>query len=753
VGKVVKGVIIAGLILATAGAAAFIAPAYFASAAVWSIATNMATAAFLSGVSAQLASAKRPRPSQTVEYAGTVEPRRIIYGKVRVSGMHVIPPLTSGSDNRYLHTVLALAGHEVNAIGDVYFGQDLIESADITAITGDHDDGLVTDGAYEDRAWIRRYVGTSSQTADYKLTFERPSDWTSDHRLRGIAYGAMQFRLDDEVYKTGRPEVTFDVEGMKCYDPRLDSSPGAAPTNPSFIAYTTNPALCLANYLCGTTLGLGDNPANVDWAMVEEAADICDELVDVPTAATQARYTLNGSFYATERPEDVIQTIAGAMLGSCLMSGGRWRIRAGAWEAASFEITADDVMGPVDLETAYPMPERWNGIRGSFIDPENNYQTNEFPPVQNATYVSDDGESVFRDVAFPACTNVYEAQRLAIYLTRKSRNKQRAVIPCSLKLWKVRPGMTGIVTIAELGWTNKTVRCEAWGFTPDGLVALTVREELASDWDDPLEADYTEPLAISNPTPEYFTPAAPSGLTALDTIQGPLLAWNAPALMPSGAKFQVFEYTSNTPFSSASLVWTGIATTVVLPKTDQTTRYYWVRVITVDGVAGDEYPTAANGVAAARGTAGTTDIEDQSVTVTGASTGGSGSANVTGAVTNISSISVTNTDAVNARTVVMTVHGTWTYTSSAAPLSVGMRIAIETSNSSIGSVFHTIQPSSTFPAGTTMSGIASMERTFSLAAGATQVYYFNVSQQSPIGGGAPVFSLANVNLKYELILR
>lgn len=595
--KVVTGAILAVAILATGGALAFAAPALFASTAAWSIATSLATSAFLSGVSAQLAGRKRQRPADGAEYAGTIEPRRIIYGKVRVSGMHSIPPLTSGSDNRYAQTVLAIAGHEVNSIGDVYFGQDLIESADITAITGVHDDGLVTDGPYEDRAWVRRYVGTSSQTADYKLTFELPSEWTTDHRGRGIAYVACQFRLDEEVYKTGRPEVSCDVEGMKCYDPRLDSTPGADPTNPAYAAYTNNRYLCLANYLCGTPLGLGDDPANVDWDMVADAADIADEAVAVPTASTQARDTFNGSVYTTERPEDVIQMMVG--LGSCLQSGGKWRIRAGAWEAAAFEILESDVMGAVELETAYPMPERFNGIRGSYVDPDNNYQTNEFPPVSNATYVSADGESVFRDVSFPACTNVYEAQRLAIYLTRKSRNKQRAVIPCSLKLWRVRPGMTGIVTIAELGWVNKTVRCEAWGFTPDGLVALTVREELASDWDDPLEADYLTPLAISNPVPAYFTPEAPSGLAAVGTPRAVNLSWTAPTLVPSGAEYEVYEHTSSTPFSSASLVWKGKATACKLDKSDTTTRYYWVLVRTANRVAGAEHPTSAAGVAGA----------------------------------------------------------------------------------------------------------------------------------------------------------
>src|SRR5690606_4158315 len=124
--------------------------AIFVNATFWTFAQNLALGAFLSGVSAQLAGKNRGARAQTeVEYAGTVEPRRIIYGELLVSGMHVIPPLTSGSNNKMLHVVLALAGHEVNQIGDVYFGQDLIESADIGAITGSANDGLVSDGGYK----------------------------------------------------------------------------------------------------------------------------------------------------------------------------------------------------------------------------------------------------------------------------------------------------------------------------------------------------------------------------------------------------------------------------------------------------------------------------------------------------------------------------------------------------------------------------------------------------------------------------
>jgi hypothetical protein len=631
--RAIKGAIIGFGIMLTAGALAFVAPAIFVNATFWTFAQNLALGAFLSGVSAQLAGKNRGARAQTeVEYAGTVEPRRIIYGELLVSGMHVIPPLTSGSNNKMLHVVLAVAGHEVNAIGDVYFGQDLIESADIGSITGAATDGLVSDGDYEDRAWIRRYRGTSTQTADYILNAAF-TEWTSDHRGRGVAYIAGQLQYDEEVYKTGKPDLSCMVQGKKCYDPRLDTSPGANPTNVSYIAYTNNPALCLADYLIDDDLGLGEDPARIDWDMVEAAADICDESVDVPTGATQSRYTCNIALLATTPYENNIEALAACMLGSCLYSGGKWRIRAGAWETPSFEITADNVMnGGIQVSTAYPYKERWNGIRGSYIDPDNRYQPNEFPAVQDDDYVTEDGESVFKDMAFSGCTNVYEAQRNAIMLVRKSRNKRSAIIQCDLSAFRIRPGDTGIVTLAELGWTNQQVRCEGWKINPAGSIEIAVREESSDDWNDPLESDYLTPLAISTPAPAYFSPSAPSGLTAEPGKFGVTLSWTAPDLVPTGSHYEVWEYTASTPFASATRVWSGQATSAFIPRSDTSTSYFWVLLRTADGVAGTEYPTAGAGVA---GGADNPDADIVTNTVT----------SVTAAGTNTNAINVTVTEA------------------------------------------------------------------------------------------------------------
>jgi hypothetical protein len=599
--KVIKGAALSAGIIFTGGALGIgLGLSGAALAGFYGAVNALAIGALVSGAQAQLTSGRKPpRPTVTLEYAGTLEQRRIIYGEQMVSGMNCIPPLTSGTNNKFLHQVLALAGHEVNAITAVYFGQEAVGT--MTAVAGNANDGKVTTGTFANKAWVRRYLGTATQAADYILD-NALTVWTSAHQGKGVAYLALQYELDATIYKTGKPAITALVQGHKVYDPRLDSTNGGSGAHriatPSTWAFSSNPALILAHYIY---VYRGFASTQIDWPMVAAAADECDELVAIPTAATQKRYTCNTVLLMATSNEEHIQNmnvLAGAMLGWCVWSGGKWRISAGAWSSADFTLGDSNIIeSGAELVTAYSMDERWNGVRGSFIDPAQNYQPNEFPPVQNATYVTaDGGQEYWRDVRQDACTNVFESQRNGILLTRKSRNRRSGTIRCDMSAWRVQPGKTGIVTISQFGWTNQTVRCEGWKFDPAGAVDLTLREELSSDWTDPIEADYLTPLAISNPTPVYFTPDAISSLTVTNTPKGPALSWQPPALLPAGAVYEVWEYTAATPFASATRVWIGNSTTVTIPKTDTTTRYYWVLSRMPDGTASAQYP-AGSGLA------------------------------------------------------------------------------------------------------------------------------------------------------------
>jgi hypothetical protein len=588
----------AAIMTAAKGVALWFSANKVAATVIKTVLTLAATTAISKALTPRL---RMPMPKQDVEYSGTVETRRIIYGEMLVSGMNVIPPLVSGTNNEFLHQALALSGHELNSIGQIYFNRTAIGT--ITAITGSDDDGKITSGAWNNKAWVRAYRGTNEQTADYKLNTAF-TEWTSGHRGREVGYIALTYQFDETVYKTGKPEVTALVEGKRVYDPRLDSTqPGGVGSqrldDPSTFTYSSNPALCLADYLISTRLGLGEDTDRIDWVLVADAADICDELVNIPGPATQKRYTCNVILSATDRFEDNISKLADAMSGVCYYSGGLWRMFAGAWQSSSFTLDESDLVdNGLSVTTAFAYNERYNSVRGKFINGDKNWQEMEFQPVINTSYVSADGEQAWLDVDFAACTNEYEAQRHAILLSRRSRNGTVATIRAGMSAYKIRPFDVGQITIAELGWTNKYVRCESWQFNPAGFVELVVREEDSSDWSDPVVGDYETPTSVSTPVPSTYIPAPPSGLTAKNLASGFNLSWTAPAVLPTGSVYEVYEHTSITPFSSAVRIWSGVATSVFIPKNDTTTRYYWVRVRTDAGNTSTTEP-ATNGVAAA----------------------------------------------------------------------------------------------------------------------------------------------------------
>ncbi len=208
----------AAIMTAAKGVALWFSANKVAATVIKTVLTLAATTAISKALTPRLRTAM---PKQDVEYSGTVESRRIIYGEMLISGMNVIPPLVSGTNNEFLHQALALSGHELNSIGQIYFNRTAIGT--ITAITGSDDDGKVTSGAWNGKAWVRAYRGTNEQTADYKLNTAF-TEWTSGHRGREVGYLALTYQFDETVYKTGKPEVTALVEGKRVYDPRLDST-------------------------------------------------------------------------------------------------------------------------------------------------------------------------------------------------------------------------------------------------------------------------------------------------------------------------------------------------------------------------------------------------------------------------------------------------------------------------------------------------------------------------------------------------
>ena len=580
----------------------------------------------VSGLSSTLTKKPKLSPSAiAVEYNGTVEPARGIFGQMRVSGMNAIGPWCSGSRGEYLHQVLVLSGWNLDSITDVYLDQTTVASANIGAITGASTDGQVTTGEYANNIHIRRYTG-SQTTVDYILNTAFSSQWGTNHVLKNYGVLFLQYKHATIYEKKGKPEVSCLVTGARVYDPRLDSTNGGSGSHryadSTTWTYSNNPALCTVYLLMWDKRygGFGVNPATrIDWPLVAAAANECDENVTVPSG-TQKRYTCNVVIEMTkEARTSNLELVTGSMLGHAYFQGGKWRVYAGSWQSSAFTITEADVTDSVIFQTAVDVSEHYNAVKGQYIDAARNYTPQEFSPVKDTAYQTEDGTSapVYKEVSFGACTNEYEAQRNAIIINRLSRRRRTLTIAGAMSLLKIRPYETGTVSIAEWGLSGWTCRAERVQVDPvTGNVQVTLRQASSADWGDPVSpGDYTTQSVTASPTAGDMLPEAPTGLTATAFPQEIRFSITLPATFVAGSVVELWEYTANTPFGSATKLGEWASNFIIIPKRDTTTRYYWVRVKTAQGRVSTEYPSG-NGVSGAGDNVLTGDINANAATET-----------------------------------------------------------------------------------------------------------------------------------------
>jgi hypothetical protein len=668
--------------------------------------TSMYGGSFLIKVGAVLllnaaADALTPAPGKPpvspidVAYSGTLEPRRILYGRMKLSGMHCLPPLTSGQNNDYMHLVLAITGHSISGIDDVFFDQTRIDSRDIANVAHTANDGAVTNTyskhGFEGKAWIRRYDGT--QTLSDTILNNNFLVWDAKHVGHGVAYMAVMLQFDTKVYTSGVPTITAYCRGKRVYDPRKDSTNGGSGAHrtldPTTWEYSTNNALCLRDYLTDP-LGLGESQSRIDDVLCAAAANKCDEALTVPIpllvglttwttgsaqvqgsntqfqaalvangyvkapngnmlqvgtvdsdtqftlkspypsasmaaqqtqynnagtglTAVQARYTCNTLLDCTSKAEDNITAITNGMMGRCFMSSGKWRMFAGGWTNSDFELAESDLVGGVTVQCSTPRADLYNAVRGNFIDPQQNYQPNEFPAILSDVFEQEDGERIYMETNFSCCTDRYEVQRNAMVLSRMSRNRHVVTAQAGMSAYKIRPYMTGVITIEEVGWEEQSVRCESWKMYPSGVIELQLREAYAEDWVDPLLADYSVTNVNTAPPPGQYLPYPPTGLTFIAMGSAIQFVITLPSQVIPGTVVQVFEGLTPTPFSSAVLIAEGTTTTFLIPKRDTVSRYYWCRTKGPNGQFSGTFP-ATTGKIMSADTIQTAEIADQAVT-------------------------------------------------------------------------------------------------------------------------------------------
>ena len=552
---IAKAFEIAGVYVTSQALATYAAIAQFVTVT----AASMAASKLLAPKLPSFSDASLSERSQMVR--SPIASRQIIYGTSKVSGV-VVYMSTTGNKNENLHMIVALAGHAVEEIGDVYFGEDL-------ALNGSG--SSANQGRFIGKAQIYKQLGSSTQVAQPQLVSGTSGltdgRWTDAHRLRGIAYIYVNLLWDTEVYTNGIPNISAIVKGKVIADPRNSTT-----------VWSANPALCLLDYL-KSDLALSMNDTEIDVESFKAAANICDEHVQVlPVSPVtyENRYECNGVLSTSESPDSNIGKLLSSMGGLIAYSGGKIVLYAAGYRIPTVTLTEKHFAGGMSVQTRTSARDRVNAVKGVYVSEANQWQVSDFPSIAPAAYyTADNSVRYWRDVVLPFTTSSSCAQRLAVIELRRAREEITFTARFRLEAMQVRAGDTVMITNAKLGWSAKVFEVMEWHFTTEGNppnigVEMTMRETDSTVYDWTVADEVAVPDSPNTTLPNPYDLSAPTNLTltangTTQLIQADgtampriLVSWSAPAetFIQSGGIVGI-EYKQST--STTYLTWSRVS--------------------------------------------------------------------------------------------------------------------------------------------------------------------------------------------------
>jgi hypothetical protein len=590
----------------------------------------------------------------------SIAPKPIIYGKTVCGGVLTYVAVT-GDTKQFCHLVITLASHEITAIDDIYFndvsigpldsngdvqsgsayykvtenakyenttvsgqtytlvetpkagtlrvtillnsqGETIeltpdsvagnvvtISSADASTYSGQ---SIYFNYQYDEgfpHVHVVKYLGTQT-TADSELIADTASlgdgAWTADHIGEGQAYIYIRLKYDTDIFQSGIPQMKFEVRGKKLYDPRTATT-----------AYSNNAALAVYDYLTGAD-GFGCDASEVNTTLINAAANVCDEDVNISASETQDRYTVNGILSTEDDRLQNLERLLGSMVGDAVWSQGKWNVYAGAYRSPSLTFTEDDLTNTdsITIQSRTPRRDLFNFIKGVYVEPTKSWQATDFSPIGSATYVGYDGnDTITKDVEFQYVTDAFRAQRLATVILQQARLALIVNASFNLKAYNLQPGDTIQLTMARYGFSSKVFRVLERSFSMESGVSLTLKEEdsAAYDW------SYTGLVPIvsgeqSNALPTQQGILAPSNLTAVSSnatvkklpdgteIPRILVQWTPPAddRVTVGGYIEIeFKESTESVWNTAPRVEGSIARVYIEPV--EANRRYDVRIRSV----------------------------------------------------------------------------------------------------------------------------------------------------------------------------
>ena len=500
---------------ATAAAAA--APAAAAATASAGLSATLVSVASQAAVSMAINAAMSILSPKVGAAVGPVDwtldpngPIPFAFGRVGVAGS-AISKATFGPDKMNYGAVSVISAAGPIDGYESYTADDLLCTFDANGkcLTSEWNGELfrVQSLGNQPDTWLRTPIGLKNNAT--------LPNWGASHRASGkaLSFHVMVENSKGTAFPNGEIKPRIVLRGVKCWDPRKDSTypGGSGPQrldNPATWTWSQNPIILALRWSLGLwedavgkgtphvgqqVGGIGAKLSGIDLPAFVAAANTCD-----------ANGWTCGAYPNTD--DDKHQVLV-----SFLQAGGAiYSQRAGkisliqraAPKTSIATITADDVVGPIEIDTAASRIDRINTIQPQFWSPQHRWQMTALPEVTAQAYRDADGAKRSRGITYAYVTNANQAAQLAALEIAHSREGMAGQVTLKPYLQRIQPGDTFVIT--EPGFLLDGLKCLCMSTEYDPAEAV-VRVTFVSETD----AKYPFALGQSTVAPTPPDPGRP----------------------------------------------------------------------------------------------------------------------------------------------------------------------------------------------------------------------------------------------------
>jgi hypothetical protein len=379
---------------------------------------------------------------------------------------------------------------------------------------------------------IQGFFGLDNQSASSLL--DETTNWTSDHKLSGLAYVALRFKWNQDAF-SGLPEVRVTVRGKKIYDPRLDSTKGGSGSHrqddSTTWAYSANSSLVLLDYLRNSRYGKGlpNDAFETNYDSFKTSANTCDTQVTPYSGATSDinLFETNAVIDSEKKVLENVRELLVPMRAIFNYTQGKYKVIIEGTGSSQLLLTKDNVVSEVKLQ-GESKSEKYNRVIGTFTNPEKDYQSDtvSYPPFddsaldpadQHATMLSDDNNTLLeRSFDMLQVTSPYQAEEICENILKRSRNNLKAEVTVTSEALNLSIGDIVTATYDTAGFSAKPFSVMSLAINSDSTVTLGLEEHQDNfyTWEEKGEAPTIADTILPNP----FSVSAPASVTLDDQL-------------------------------------------------------------------------------------------------------------------------------------------------------------------------------------------------------------------------------------------